>query len=160
MRPETPVPLPVSQSAATLPRCTMYMNTKSPILVTALLLAGCAQNAGSYGVTAIQPEDLAVPKGMRLIERDHTSHVRESGAYRFANLTYEGSLSPTQVASYLLENLPLRNYQLEAKETPGKGQENLRFRRGAYVLHCTIQRQEASHSTKLIYKLRTHLKPH
>ncbi len=143
----------------------MYMNTKSTILVTALLLVGCAQSAGSYGphldsgVSAIQPEDIAVPKGMKLVERHHTSHVRESGSYRYADLTYEGSLRPAQVASYLLKNLPLRNYQLEAKESPDEGQEKLTFCRGPYVLECTIQRQELKQGTRLVYKLRTYLKP-
>ncbi len=143
----------------------MYINTKYTLLVTTLLLAGCAQNSGTYGpnwnsgVSAIQPEDIAVPKGMKLVEHHHTSDVRESGSYRYANLTYQGSLPAAQVASYLLENLPLRNYQLEAKETPGKGQEKLRFRRGPYVLDCTIHRQEGLRQTRLVYKLRTHLKP-
>ena len=145
----------------------MYMNPKSPILVLVLLLAGCTHNSSTYGhhwdsgVSAIQPEDLAVPKGMKLVERDHISNARESGTYRYADLTYEGTLPPTQVANYLLENLPLRNYHLEAQETPAKGQQTLRFRRGAYVLDCTIGRPKASQRTVLVYKLRTHLKqPH
>jgi hypothetical protein len=142
----------------------MYMTTKFSILAMAFLLAGCA-HIGTYpphwddGVSAVQPKDIAVPKGMKLLERHHKSHVRESGSYRYADLTYEGRMPVRQVASYLLESLPLRDYQLEAQETPGHGQEYLRFRRGPYVLDCTIQRQEVEHKTRLVYKLRTHVKP-
>lgn len=143
----------------------MHTKIKCSILATALLLAGCAHNASPFaqawddGVSAVQPEDIAVPKGMKLLEENHISHVRESGSYRYADLTYEGGTPVNQVATYLLASMPLRNYHLEAKATPGTGQEHLTFRRGPYVLDCSIERLEQPPVTRLVYKLRTHMKP-
>lgn len=143
----------------------MFTTTKCSILATALLLAGCAHNASPIsrswddGVSAVQPKDIAVPKGMRLLEDPSHSDVRESGSYRYANLTYEGSTPVTQVATYLLGSMPLRNYQLESRKSPGPNHQELRFRRGPYVLDCSIQRLEEPPVTRLVYKLRTHVKP-
>ncbi len=143
----------------------MHTTIKCSILATALLIAGCAHNASPFsqtwddGVSAVQPEDIAVPKGMKLLEDRHVSHVRESGSYRYADLTYEGKTPVTQVATYLLASMPLRNYHLEAKASPGVGHEHLTFRRGPYVLDCSIERLEQPPVTRLVYRLRTHVKP-
>ncbi len=143
----------------------MHKTTKCSILATALLMAGCAHNASPMvpdwddGVSAVQPKDIAVPKGMKLLEDRHVSHVRESGSYRYADLTYEGKTSVTQVTTYLLASMPLRNYHLEAKASPGIGHQQLTFRRGPYVLDCSIKRLEQPPVTRVVYKLRTHVKP-
>lgn len=142
-----------------------HTTIRCSILATALLLAGCAHNASPFGppwddgVSAVQPEDIAVPEGMKLLDRNHMSDVRESGSYRYANLTYEGYTPVSQVASYLLENVPLRNYRLESRTSPSPGHERLRFRRGPYVLDCSISRVAEPPVTRLVYKLRTHIKP-
>lgn len=135
------------------------------VAATAVFLPGCTHYAGSFGqtwddgVSAVQPEDIAVPKGMKLLEDHNLSDVRESGSYRYANLTYEGNMPVAQVATYLLQSMPLRNYQLESKTSPSKGNEELRFRRGPYVLECSIQRVQEPPTTRLVYKLRTHIRP-
>jgi hypothetical protein len=143
----------------------MSNTKKCSILAMALLLTACAHNASPIsqtwdnGISSVQPRDIAVPKGMTLKEDPSLTDVRESGSYRYANLTYEGSTSVTEVATYLLASMPLRNYQLESKKSPSPDHQELTFRRGPYVLGCSIKRLEEPPVTRLVYKLRTHVKP-
>ncbi len=135
----------------------MYRTTRTFLLAATAFLVACSQHGFSIpysddGVSAGQPKDLPVPSGMRLLDRYHQSHSRESGSYRYAHMVYEGSLPMARVASYLLENLPAREYQFQSKESLGHEHEVLHFTRGPYSLECTIRRKEAV--TRLEYDLR------
>ncbi len=106
------------------------------------------------GVSAIQPNDLPVPFGMKLQDRLHKSFSRESGTYRQGDFFYAGEMPVAQVATYLLERMPQHNYELKSKESLGKNHEVLVFKRGRYTTTCIIDRQEMR--TQLKYELRTH----
>ena len=126
------------------------------ITASALALLTSCQTTTDFGVHAVQPSDIHVPRGMVLDTHLHRSNSVEVGEYRHANLVYRGSTPTMEIGAYLKNRLPQHSYQLKSQERTDDSTEQFVFERGPYVVTCTVRRLERQ--SELDIKLRTNPK--
>ena len=96
--------------------------------------------SGDLGISAVQFQDLAIPAGMKLVERFHESHSREAAGWRYGHFEYVGQTTVPEACNYLLERMPQHRWEPTADEAVEASSRRLQFKRGAYVVDYRFER--------------------
>lgn len=96
--------------------------------------------SGDLGISAVQFQDVAIPAGMKLVERFHESHSREAAGWRYGHFEYVGQTTLPEACNYLLERMPQHRWQPTADEAVEASTRRLQFKRGAYVVDYRFER--------------------
>ena len=97
-------------------------------------------HSGDLGTSAVQFQDLAVPAGMKLVERFHESHSREAGGWRYGHFEYIGQTTLQDACAHLLDRMPQHNWQLSTDDASQVAVRHLQFKRGTYVVDYRLER--------------------
>jgi hypothetical protein len=127
------------------------------------LLAGvmvaCASQDGTsaedHGVSAVQFQDVVVPSGMNIHDRNHESHSREESGWRFGHFVYTGQTRVEEACSHLLLRMPQHSWRLVSDEQADPVTRRLRFVRGRYVAEYVLKRQDGI--TEMVIDYRTQI---
>lgn len=125
----------------------------STAFLTGLLLLGACATSESvdHGVSSVQFQDVAVPDGMKLVDRFHESHSREVAGWRYGHFEYVGQAQLQDACSHVLQRMPQHMWQLALDESPDASVRRLRFERGRYVADYTLQRVDGVTHMKIDY---------
>ncbi|MEQ1631402.1 MAG: hypothetical protein ABL997_03450 [Planctomycetota bacterium] len=112
-----------------------------------LLAFGCGacqsvetDHSGDLGTSAVQFQDLAVPAGMKLVERFHESHSREAGGWRYGHFEYVGQTTLQEACSHLLDRMPQHGWAPVVDDASQATVRRLQFKRGSYVVDYRLER--------------------
>ena len=108
-------------------------------------------------VSAAQYQDVPVPAGFRIIDRQHESHSLSVDRYRFGTFHYLGSSPVDTAVSYVLERMPQHAWSLLERDGQGSDAQRMVFEREDYRVEYRVRRQESR--TFIDVDLRTHARP-
>lgn len=110
------------------------------------LLAACESSDphNTYGVAAVQFQDVVVPTGMRLRERANESYSRDEAGWRTAHLVYTGQVRVEDIESYLRQRMPGHSWELVGETKLEEGGTQLQFQRSIYSAQYQITRGDGA----------------
>jgi hypothetical protein len=112
-------------------------------MTLALVACGASDPARTYGVSAVQFQDVVVPDGLRLVDDAHRSYSREESSWRQAHFEYIGQVDLSLSASYVRERMPQHSWA-KVKDESGETSTHLLFERGIYLADYTFTRAEGA----------------
>jgi hypothetical protein len=114
------------------------------VSLTLFGLAGCqtadANHNGDLGVSSVQFQDIAIPAGLKLVERFHESHSREVAGWRFGHYEYVGQTTMPEACAHVLERMPQHDWKVVVDDASQANARHLQFKRGAYVVDYRLDR--------------------